>query len=148
MIGNQLHQFAHDEHNYVKMSVGGAGVKPLSAVDTDDRFFITKTDSCLLMFPFSLPGHNSFSSISFPRMPPLPSCDSPTLNADLFCNKTRCIQGPPFDVAVVIVLHKSGTDTDLRPQWRSDGKKEEAKEWRWIKIVDWHCAFKIIFDQS
>ncbi len=54
MIGNQLHQFAHDESTVAQlcedsqMFVGGAGVKPLSVVGTDDRlsfFSITKTDS-------------------------------------------------------------------------------------------------------
>lgn len=49
--------------------------------------------------------------------PAVPEYFSPSLNADLLYNKTRCIQGQPSDVAAVIVLHKSGTDTNLCPQW-------------------------------
>lgn len=69
----------------------------------------------------------------------------PSLNADLFCNKTRCIQGQPSDVGGVIVLHKSGILIPIfAHNGETDGEKEDAKEWGWIKMVDWHYAFEII----
>lgn len=130
MIGYQLHQFAHDEHTVAQlcedsqMFICRSGAGSLSAVGTDGPLLTRLIlESTLPMLPLYLPGHNRlpFPPSSFPRIPPLPSCDrmiSPAPNADLFCNKTRCIQGQPSDVADVIVPHKSGTDTNLWPQWR------------------------------
>lgn len=136
---------------------GGAGAGVLSAVGTDGLL------SCLLwprqilesmppVFSRSLPGHNPFFPKTMPTPPPLPSCDrmiSPhSLNTDLFHNKTRCVQGQPSDVADAIVLHKSGTDTDLGATMERVIVRKKTQSGGGLKTVDWHYAFEIIFDQS
>lgn len=139
MFGNQLNQLAHNEQ--YRGSTMGRQADPyrqsmsqalncltfLSTAHADgsSSLFMCKKVSLgfgLLCFCFSLPGHISLSlSLSlFQRCPPPPfplsSCDrmiSPTLNADLFCNKKGCIQGRLSDVAGVIVPNKSSGDTNL-----------------------------------
>lgn len=78
MIGNQLHQFAHDECMVAQlcedsqMFVGRAGVEPLSVVGTDRLFVLPRL---ILEFP-SLPPYLDitlflFSSL-FPKDAPSP----------------------------------------------------------------------------
>lgn len=69
MIGNQLHQLAHDERNYVETV--RAGVKPLSLVGTDCLFL--RASMIRYSHVPSLLTWTSFSPLSLPSMPPLPS---------------------------------------------------------------------------
>lgn len=134
MIGNQLHQFAQDEPPVDQPHGDPSDVgtkwstklicswrrRPCFFCYYQDRFS-SSVHPCSSYLDAVL-FHPSAASL-FPGWPhsPLPSCGrmiSPSLNADLFYNKTRCIQGPASDVAGVIVLLKSGTDSDLCTQWR------------------------------
>lgn len=114
MIGNQLHQFANDEPVVAQlceesqMFAGRAGVQPWSVVGTDDSLFIfyyrdwflSSVHSCSLS-PYLDTTLFLFSSLFFkdaptPLSPAVIEWYPPSLNADLFCNKTRCVQGQPL----------------------------------------------------
>lgn len=67
----------------------------------------------------------------------LPHPSSP-LYADLFCNKTKCMQAEPSDVVALIVLHKSGSDRNLCPH-RGWWAKQEA-----MRRGEWSCAPRVL----